>query len=62
MKDSRQVRRAKYRAIEWEAVSSENALRDEKGIIRRKVRRSIALVRFHRMWSDLMALEHPEES
>jgi hypothetical protein len=60
MNESRQARRHRLRSIEWDAVSAENALRDENGIIKRKVRRSIALVRFHRIWEELMDREHPD--
>lgn len=49
-KDSRQQRRARLRKSEWEKFSGERALRDDGGIIARRVRRDIARLQFQALW------------
>ena len=50
--DSRQQHRQRRRDLSWNLFSHENVLTDEKGIVPRKVRRDISIVRFRKSWEN----------
>jgi hypothetical protein len=54
---SRQQKRDTLRREEWAELSGERALRDDKGIIPRRVRRDMARLKFHAVWRYKFAQE-----
>lgn len=52
MSETRQMKRARLRAVLWDEMSGDVALRDDNGIIRRSVRRDMWIGRVIRAWKE----------